>query len=138
MNDARMFKMHLTEYANQFGVEMDALARQTAQQLSENVIVDTPVDTGFLRSSWQPAINGVETGKGTPMAGEAATGKVMATVGIAAASMKAGDTYYFTNNAEYALYVEFGTSRMAGRFMVTDNMKKAQQVVAKIVKELKV
>lgn len=138
MNDARMFKMHLTEYANKFGVQMDALARQTAQQLSENVIVDTPVDTGFLRSSWQPALNGIESGGGTPMAGEAATGKVMAQVGIVAADMKVGDTYYLTNNAEYALYVEFGTSRMAGRFMVTDNMKKAQQVVTKIVKELSV
>jgi len=136
MNDARLFKMHLTDYANKLGVSMDALARQTAQQLSENVVTDTPVDTGFLRSSWQPSLNGITAGQGTAISGPAAASKVAATVGIVAADMKAGDTYYLTNNAEYALHVEFGTSKMAGRFMVTSNMKNAQNVVAKIVKEL--
>lgn len=136
MDDARLFKMHLTNYANKFGVSMDALARQTSQELSENVVSDTPVDTGFLRSSWQPSINGITAGQGTAMAGSAAASKVSATIGIVASNMKAGDIYYFTNNAEYALAVEFGTSKMAGRFMVTSNMKNAQNIVQKIVKEL--
>lgn len=138
MSDARLFKMHLTEYANKFGVAMDALARQTAQELSENVVADTPVDTGFLRSSWQPALNGITAGQGSAIAGGAAAAKVMASVGIVASDMKAGDTYFFTNNAEYALHVEFGTVNMAGRYMVTSNMKNAQNVVSKIVKELAV
>lgn len=136
MNSGRLFKMHLTKWAGQFSVDMDALARQTAQQLSENVVVDTPVDTGFLRSSWQPSIGSPVLGKGSFADGEAASAKVMAEVSIVAAGMKAGDIYYMVNNAEYAPHVEFGTSKMAGRFFVTDNMKKAKGVVAKIAKEL--
>lgn len=136
MNEGRLFKMHLTKWAGAFAGSMDALARQTVQQLSENVVIDTPVDTGFLRSSWQPSIGSPVAGKGSIVDGAAATGKVMAEVGIVAANMKAGETYYMVNNAEYAPHVEFGTSKMAGRFMVTDNMKKAKHVVAKIAKEL--
>lgn len=136
MTSGRLFKMHLTDWAAKFGVDMDALARQTVQQLSENVVVDTPVDTGFLRASWQPSLGSPSPGKGSPMAAEAAAGKVMAEVGIVASSMKAGDTYYMVNNAEYAPHVEFGTSQMQGRYFVTDNMKRARNVVQKIAKEL--
>lgn len=136
MSSGRLFKMHLTKWAHDFGVSMDALARQTVQELSENVVRDTPVDTGFLRSSWQPSLGEPAKSEGAPMSGPAAASKVMSEVGIIAAGMKAGDIFYMVNNAEYAPHVEFGTSKMQGRFFVTDNMKRAQSIVAKIVKEL--
>lgn len=123
-SNGRTFNLELKKWAGDFAGDMDALARQTCLTISENVVKSTPVDTGFLRGSWQPSLNAPVVGEG------------VATIGAVASQVKAGDIYWMTNGAQYAPFVEFGTSRMAGRFYVTDNMKKAPSVVSKLAKEL--
>jgi len=132
MANGRTFNADIKAWAAQFPGKMDALARQTSQQVSENVIASTPVDTGFLRSSWQPSIGAPEAAKGAPGAQSQAANAVALTV----ARMKAGQVYYLTNNANYAKHVEFGTSKMSGRFMVTDNVKRWPFVVESVAKDL--
>jgi HK97 gp10 family phage protein len=41
-----------------------------------------------------------------------------------------------TNNASYARFVEFGTSRMPGRFFLTDTVTRWKSIVAKVAKRL--
>jgi HK97 gp10 family phage protein len=127
MGNGREFNLQLSKWASQFKGDMDALARQTCQEIAVKVVKDTPVDTGFLRSSWQPSIGAPATSTG---------GNADTKVSIVAASVKAGDIFWMTNNAEYAPYVEFGTRRMRGRFFVTRNVKRAKSVVTKLMKEL--
>lgn len=132
MANGKTFNAEISAWAKQFPAKMDALARQTSQEMSERVIASTPVDTGFLRSSWQPSF-------GQPKAGQGAAGqegKALTAVSMTISGMKAGDVYYLSNNAEYAEHVEFGTSKMAGRFYVTDNVKRWPQVVASVTKDL--
>lgn len=132
MANGKTFTAELNAWARKVPGAMDALARQVSQQMSENVIASTPVDTGFLRSSWQPSF-------GQPAAGQGAAGaqdKALTAVTMTVAGMKAGEVYYLTNNAEYAEHVEFGTTKMAGRFYVTDNVKRWPQVVASVTKDL--
>jgi HK97 gp10 family phage protein len=57
-------------------------------------------------------------------------------VALSIANMKAGDTFWMTNNASYARFVEFGTSKMAGRFFVTDTVAQWKSVVAAVAKRL--
>ena len=132
MSTPQTFMADVSAWAAQFPTKMDALARQVSQEMSERVIVAAPVDTGFLRSSWQPSI-------GQPKAADGSAGgqgKAIAEVSLVAPQMKAGDVYYMTNNAKYAQHVEYGTSKMAGRFMVTDNAKRWPVVVNKVAKDL--
>jgi hypothetical protein len=50
--------------------------------------------------------------------------------------MKAGDVYYMTNGANYARHVEYGTSRMAGRFYTTDVVSQWSRIVDKVARDL--
>ena len=141
MANGRTFIAELRNFAQRFPQKMDALARQTCQQVSENVIKDTPVDTGFLRSSWQPSIGQPESAKGS--AGNEA--QAQAQINLTIAQMRAGQVYYLTNNAVYAKRIEFGfvgqdslgrNFNQQGRFMVTDNVKRWPVVVESVTKDL--
>lgn len=132
MANGRTFNAQLRDFAARFPQKLDALARQTCQEVSERVINDTPVDTGFLRSSWQPSLGKPEAANGA--VGQ--QGKALTEISLTIPQMRAGDVYYLTNNAEYARFIEFGTSKMAGRFMVTDNVKRWPAIVEAVQKDL--
>lgn len=133
MTTPRIFQAELNKWANGVEGDLEALARQVCMELSERVVISTPVDTGFLRSSWQPSLNSPEKGKGS-IGGS--VGAVTAHIGAVVSDLKVGDIYWMTNNAKYAPFVEFGTAKMAGRFYVTDNMKKFPAIVAQVAAEL--
>jgi HK97 gp10 family phage protein len=122
MKTGMQFNADLSAWAKKASGKLDALARQASQEVSFRVVQATPVDTGFLRSSWQPAI-------GAPKAAQGAAGGQ-------AKAIKAGDIYWMTNNARYAKFVEYGTTRMSGRFFTTDTASQWQSIVNKIAMEL--
>lgn len=132
MKNGKQFTADLGAWAKKAGDKLDALARQACQEISYKVVYQTPVDTGFLRSSWQPSI-------GTPKSAQGAIGaqaKPLGDVALVCAGVKAGDIFWMTNNARYAKFVEYGTSKMAGRFYVTDTTSQWNSVVQKVAKEL--
>jgi HK97 gp10 family phage protein len=128
MKTGRQFSADISAWAKANSDRMDALARQTSQEASARVVNRTPVDTGFLRSSWQPSLGKPQAadGKGNP-AGD---------IGLTVSNMKAGDTFWMTNNAKYARFVEFGTSKMKGRFFVTDTVSQWKNIVSAVAKRL--
>lgn len=130
MADGRTFRLDLSKWANATQEKLDGLVRQTCQEMAYNVVRDTPVDTGFLRGSWQPAI-------GTPGAGLPGAGSPD-TISLVASQMKAGETFFMTNNAAYARHVEYGTSKMAGRYFVRDNVGRFRSIAEKYARRLKV
>lgn len=83
-----------------------AVIQKAITKLSDDIVYDTPIDTGRLRNNWIPSINkGVnQSNIGTDKSGS----KVKEAVREATLAMKLGDTYYFTNNLIYAKQVEFG------------------------------
>lgn len=130
----RQFNLRIRGWAKSTTEKLDALARQSCQQIAENVVLSTPFDTGFLRGSWQPSLHKPVAAKGSP---DKSGMGVISSIGLTVSGMKAGDIFFLTNNAAYGPYVEFGTSKMAGRFFVTTNVKKASAVVRQVAKELK-
>jgi hypothetical protein len=92
------------------------------QNLNEDIIRGTPVDTGFLRANWIVSLNApVEFTSGTeeflPIFKQDNT--------FILSRYKDGDTIYLTNNTKYGPYVEYGTSRMAPRAMVRNALNRA-------------
>lgn len=114
--------------------KLDGFARQICFEMAERVVDKTPVDTGFLRGSWQPSIGSPSldhAGK-SDKAGAAA----QAAVALVVPQIKAGDRFYMMNNAAYARHVEYGTSKMAGRYYVSDTVKNWPSVVQQVASEL--
>ena len=125
---------------------MVALARQSIYDICVNVVLDTPVDTGFLRGGWQPNIGGIldALGKGSQGFDK---GGAMATaaVGLKMVDLEVGDTFYMTNRTAYALRLEFGFVgedslgrhyNQAGRYYVTNNVARWQLVVEHRAKQI--
>ena len=144
-DDGRLFTLALQQWSARFKGDMDALARQTCQSISLGVVIDTPLDTGFLKSSWQPSIGAPELTEGAAL-GDGAGARAASAVGLVCAGIKAGDTYFMVNNAKYARRLEFGfvgkdklgrEYNQMGRYFVSDNMARAPYVVEQLTQELK-
>lgn len=130
---AKVFRAKIEGWRNATQAQIEGIARQTCMEMAERVVRATPVDTGFLRGSWQPAIGEVKNGKGAP---DPAGGQTIAEVMTVGNAVKPGDRFYMTNNASYAGFVENGTAKMAGRFYVQGTVKQWPAVVAQVAAEL--
>lgn len=97
---------------------------------ASGVIEKTPVDTGNLINSWTVNAGSVSLGAGAVGGGSGVSlsegeaeqlrqGKASSAAGAAQVAARASDLIEIVNGAEYAVYVEEGTSRMAPRGMVS-------------------
>ena len=141
--DGKEFKASMTKWAQAAGVKLDALARQSCQELSQRVVIDRPVDTGYLRGSWQPSLNEQKTVEQANL--DKAGGYAISQASLTLTGMVAGDTYYMLNNAVYARRMEYGfvgkdslgrSYNQAGRFFITQNVKRWRSIVTKTAKSL--
>lgn len=144
MPSEREFKATLGAWANKVDANLDALARQSVLRMSRNVVQATPVDTGFLRGSWQPAI-GAPAAVSSSSADQTGVG-AMSKVALTISGIKPGVRFFMTNNARYAMRLEFGfvgqdslgrTYNQQGRFYVGNEVKRWPLVVEALAKELK-
>lgn len=140
----QQFRAQLGAWAKQTQANLDALVRQSAQEVASQVVHATPVDTGFLRGSWQPSIGKPASDDGAA-ALDPGGGNTQAKIGITAAGMKAGEHFYMTNNAAYALRLEYGfvgadslgrNYNQAGRFFVGDTIKRWPMIVDEVAADL--
>jgi hypothetical protein len=95
---------------------------EVIQDINEQVVEATPVKTGFLRNSWYAQLNSEPAGPG-------GTGGV-ATLNVVAGDLKIGDVYYAVNGANYAVFVEYGTSKMRPRAFVRGVIDRADTIAA--------
>jgi hypothetical protein len=133
MNTGRQFSADMSQWRDKLGHKLDGLVRQSCQELSLRVVVDTPVDTGFLRGSWQPSIGAPASAGGTLDPGGAAA---QSAVSLTTTGLKAGDTFFMINNAKYARFLEYGTSTIQPRLFVTTNVKRWRSIVNATAKAL--
>jgi len=131
--NAKVFRAKIRGWNKATQAQIEGIARQTCMEMAERAVRATPVDTGFLRGSWQPSLNVPETKVGSP---DPAGGQAIAAVMTVGNSVMPGDRFYMLNNASYAKFVEYGTSKMAGRFFVQNTVKRWQAVVSKVAREL--
>lgn len=85
---------------------MEKVAQLTCSELSEKVVMRTPVDTGRLRGNWQASINRIPNSSllRTDKSGISTISRIRASV----KKLKIGDTFYLINNLVYAQVVEYG------------------------------
>lgn len=109
---------------------------ETIQDINEEIVVRSPLKTGFLRGSWFAALNTAPIGRGQ------IGGASIARLNAAAAALELGDTYFAANTAAYARRLEFGFVgedslgrhyNQAGRFWVRGVMNQASRIAMEAV-----
>jgi hypothetical protein len=122
---AGTFTAQIKAFANRATEKMEAVVKQSAQEVFS--IAQTPkaqggrmpVDTGFLRNSMIAELNGGRVGGG-------ADAYVMAVAGA-----DLGDTIFAGWTANYARFMEYGTSRTRGNFYMLNAAQQWQAIVAR-------
>ena len=114
---ARVFKARLKgdmeEVRRKARIILDSLTFQLLVLAAQG----TPVDTGRLRSGWQAA--GLVSGDQRPVGDLPDLGGVLASL----AGLPLDAPRFVFNNVEYAVFVEEGTDRMRGRFMLANAVR---------------
>lgn len=122
-------------FARELGVSVDDFVRVVGQELTEEVIRATPVDTGFLRASWTAQLN-APSSQALMDRQSTVPPNPIGEINLVFGAMDAGDVVYVTNGARYAYYVEYGTSRMTPRAFVRNTLNRlsaiTQQAAARI------
>lgn len=116
------FSIQMEEFAAKAKANIREFHIEFAQDVAEEVVLGTPVDTGFLRGSWWAQIGSPGTGAGIIDKGGSTT---MARLNLVAAEFEPGETIYYMNGAAYALFVHDGTSRMGARPWVQNVARRA-------------
>jgi hypothetical protein len=122
-------KAELDRYAGRAGASVQRFASEFIQELNNQVIIATPVDTGFLRNSWFGSI-------GSPSGGAGGSGGASA-LDVATVKLWVGDVFYATNTASYAGFVEYGTIRMAPRAFVRNTIARAQEIATMVANRIR-
>lgn len=125
----KRFAADISRICKKAGKDMDAVAAMTCQDLAVMVVDGTPVDTGFARGSWQPSLNKAELAVGT--------GEPLGKLALVTAQMKAGDRFFFLNNARYILRLEYGWSQQAPHGMVRLTLAKAKAIAEANVRKVR-
>jgi hypothetical protein len=135
MTTPAKFFLDIEKYAAETKGRLDEFVSEVVQDIAEDIIRNSPVDTGFFRASWHANLNELPgIGLVNPAPADrvrAAAGKdPMASIIFAAKDIKAGDVFYMMNAAVYAVHLEFGTSRMAPRAIVRSTLARADAIAA--------
>lgn len=77
-----------------------AVFQTSVQFMAEDIVKTSPVDTGFLRNSFQITLNGL------PSIGDSGIG--ITGISGAVVGMKISDTVYLSFTAAYAMRLEYG------------------------------
>lgn len=133
------FEIDIQKWIKKVSDNVDNFMLEFTQDLAEEVVTNTPVDTGFLRASWTANTNspdlssiGAETNGNEGAATTASLSRITANL----IGVQGGDIVYYTNNAEYGAHVEFGTSRQAGQGFVRDAVAKAETLANNAAKRV--
>lgn len=111
---AAEFEAQVLRFERSLETQSDRVVQGVALEIAHAIIAGgrygggddggTPVDTGFLRSSWRASRNRPDTGEG--VAGTSANPSPPPDLSAGVIGAKVGEVLYFTNSAEYAEIVE--------------------------------
>ena len=107
MRPPQQFALDVEKFTRQTKGRLEEFTVEFIQDLNEEIVLRTPVDTGFLRASWWSALN-ARPGAGAAPGNDKAGALTVAKLNLTAASIRLGDTYFMTNGAAYAMRLEYG------------------------------
>lgn len=123
------------QVARRAKVKLETAFHEVTQDIAEAMVLATPVDTGNLRASWFASINSpgdIPDAIAPDKEGALTVGRV----NLEISQSKVGDVLYFLNGANYAYFVEYGTSKMAPRMFVRGTLNSAPQIASRTIQRI--
>lgn len=126
------FGDQLHAIAQQTGIRFDRIVRKVTIDITRDLILATPVDTGYARSNWffgltrSGGIDSTHSKNGGPSIKRSLDW---------AAGLKAGGIFYIVNNVPYIMRLEYGSSKQAPTGMARNVVERWQKIVEGAVRE---
>jgi len=120
------FASDISKYAKKTKLSMDDAVVAINTQLTNDIIVGTPVDSGRARGNWYPSISKPSNEVNLEAEDKSGAGAISEAQNVAKGS--SGTVFYLTNNLKYIKRLEYGWSNQApSGFMrrAIKNMKSA-------------
>ena len=130
----KSFELQMKEFENMTTEKSELLFKKVCFDLSNSIIMDTPVDKGTARGNWQPDINSIQN---DVLEIEDKSGNVtVAKVASQTNNLKLGQFFTLTNNLPYILRLEYGWSKKSPNGMLGINVMRFQNFVNQANKEM--
>lgn len=117
------FALDINKWVQDCEKKQDQFVRKICLDLTSQVVLGTPVDTGRARANWQASINTPASGtkqysgdKGSKISAPSSSAASNKAIGEAQSAIKqaTGNVFYLTNNLPYIRRLEFeGWSKQA-------------------------
>lgn len=105
---------------------IEGLVSDVAEEIGRVLVPATPVDTGFARANWRPALNAPPL---IPVTRNDPTGSAtISRIAVVARQYRVGDTFYLTNNAPYISLLNRGSSPQATAGFVARSVQRGTAV----------
>lgn len=132
---ASKFTIDMQKWAQAAQVKVETYVQEFTVDMAKEVVDATPVDTGFLRGSWDAYINDPSAsgeGRNDP------TGSTsVSSISVKVNGIKIGDTIYILNSANYASMLEFGTQHIAPRAFVRGTLAQAPMIARQAAERIR-
>ena len=136
----KSFELQIKEFENMTTEKSELLFKKVCFDLSNSIIMDSPVDSGRLRGNFQPDINSIQNDvlEIDDKSGSVTVAKVATTTN----KLKLGQYFTLTNNLDYAIHLEFGTAKFgfspkSPKGFIGINVMRFQTFVNQANKEIK-
>jgi hypothetical protein len=138
------FSADLTKYMDRAKNRTNAFVREFTQDMAQEIVTNTPRDTGFAQNSWYAMLNNVTTYTPAPSGFDDSKGKATyphSGVPFAAMAMTldnavAGDTVYLLNNCSYIHVLENGYGGRPARNFVKGALSRMDQIANDVLKRI--
>lgn len=122
------FAADLERYAIKTGRNVGKVFRGAVLQMSNAIIIKTPVDEGRARGNWQASIGKPKTGE---IDREGESGAMSEAASIAQ-TVQIGQVFYLSNNLPYIQPLEEGSSTQAPAGMLAVTVANFEKTVARL------
>lgn len=135
LDNVKQFNREISRFAKKLVPEkVKLLQKRIVLDILHRIIEKTPIDTGRAGFNWQVTI-GTKASGTIDISGEGSSGakrreiskEVMAKCRKALAKLKPFDIVYITNNVNYIVYLEGGSSKQAAHGMVAVTLEEIMQ-----------
>lgn len=133
----RDFSAQVDDWVRASSERLNAVFRESVQRTVAIAQSNVPVDTGFLRASVRMSKSSMPPLRERRGDRKRKWDRAEANVTLTLAGAKVGDTLFVGYTAHYAVFVEYGTSRMAAQPFVGPAVQQWDKTVASVVEELK-
>lgn len=127
MTTGQTFALQIGAFCDKAGARADAFVREFIQDFYGALVEASPVKTGFFKKNWQGSL-GPPPGGLVPNNGFAAGGGAVSIAALLEGVHAGGQPFYIYNNANYGVYIEFGTHNMAARAPVRNTLARAPEI----------